>query len=176
MDKETFSKLYHNTLHLIHIWFEDRKDKGGNDYVKHLYAVADAIEDELSELDFDESYEVIRDRYQKAIIVGLLHDILEDTECPESELRRIGCDDEIIEAIKSVTRRNDEHKYFDFIKRAKENSIGRIVKKYDLKNNMDVTRLKTFGDYEMKRLKKYWYSYKYITDEISKYELDKVKL
>ena len=38
--------------------------------------------------------------------------------------------------------------YFDFIERASKNDIGRIVKIYDLENNMDVRRLNKFGDYE----------------------------
>ena len=35
---------------------------------------------------------------------------------------------------------------------------------------MDIRRLKTFGDYEQKRLKKYWYSWKYLKGEISEIE------
>ena len=68
----------------------------------------------------------------------------------------------IIEAIKSVTRKKEEQYYFDFIERARNNDIGRLVKIYDLENNMDIKRLSTFGDYEQKRLKKYWYAWKYL--------------
>ena len=32
---------------------------------------------------------------------------------------------------------------------------------------MDIRRLDEFGDYEQKRLKKYWYSWKFLKREIS---------
>jgi len=177
MDNDTFKKLYHNTIHLIHIWFKDKKDKGGNDYIEHLYAVENSIWDllhniECCKIDDIEVYDTLR----KALIVALLHDILEDTECTELQLREAGCDDEIIDAIKSVTRRKDEHNYFDFIKRAKQNKIGRIVKRFDLENNMDIRRLNKLEDYDLKRLKKYWYSWRFINDEISEAELNSIKL
>ena len=164
-----FLQLKQNTIKLINKYFKDKKDKGGNDYIKHLYAVAENIEDEAYEKVMDDNSSLAK-YYQKSIIVGFLHDILEDTECTEEELREIGCDDEIIEAIKSVTRRKDEQYYFDFIERARKNDIGRIVKIYDLENNMDVRRLNKFGDYEQKRLKKYWYSWKYLKGEIDAIE------
>jgi hypothetical protein len=88
----------------------------------------------------------------------------------EQELRDIGCDDEIIDAIKAITRKKEEQYYFDFIKRVSQNDIARIVKIYDLEHNMDIRRLKTFGDYEQKRLKKYWYCWKYLKGEISEIE------
>lgn len=160
------SKVELNAVHLIEKYFKDKKDKGGNDYFTHLWTVAMEVK--------KEAYKEVNDKnsskgifYQKAVIVALLHDILEDTDCTEDELREIGCDDEIIEAIKSVTRSKDEQYYFDFIERASKNDIGRLVKKYDLENNMDVRRLKTFGDYEQKRLKKYWYAWMFIKGEIN---------
>ena len=153
-------------LDLIRKYFKDKKDAGGDDYVLHLYKVADGVQKEMD-------YEVVDQKstlatfYRKAYIVALLHDILEDTPCTEDELREIGCDDEIIDAIKSVTRRKEEQFYFDFIERASRNDIGRIVKKYDLEHNMDIRRLTKFDDYEQKRLKKYWYSWKYLKGDIS---------
>ena len=130
-------------------------DKSGVPYILHPIHLAEQMETE------------------EECIVALLHDILEDTDCSEQELRNAGCDDDIIEAIKSVTRRKDEQYYFDFIKRANKNPIGRIVKIYDLENNMDVRRLSKFGDYEQKRLKKYWYSWKYLKGEITEKKAEK---
>lgn len=173
MTELELSKLESNVNKLILDEFANKKDAGGHDYLQHLYAVASAIEkDWLGEV----SVHACAEYYKKAYIVALLHDILEDTDCTVQELKNIGCDDEIIEAVQSVTRRNDEHNYFDFIKRASKNKIGRLVKIYDLENNMDVRRLSKFGDYEQKRLKKYWHSWKYLKGEITEEELDSVKL
>lgn len=165
MTELELAKLESNVNKLIITEFGDKKDAGGHDYLQHLYAVADAVEKEAN-------YEVVDPKstlaifYKKAYIVALLHDIFEDTACTEDELYKIGCDDEIIDAIKSVTRRKDEQYYFDFILRVSKNDIGRIVKIHDLENNMDIKRLNKFGDYEQKRLKKYWYSWKFLKKEI----------
>ena len=161
-----FKKLNAETGELLYKYFKDKKDNGGNDYIFHLYAVANAVENELIREKIDkhsDEYEF----YTKAYYVALLHDILEDTECTEEELIEIGCDAEMIEAIKAITRLKSEQFYFNFIKRVSENPIATLVKIYDLENNMDVRRLTSFGDYEMKRLKKYWYSWKYLKAEIS---------
>ena len=100
------------------------------------------------------------------MIAGLLHDILEDTECTVEILKENGFDDEIIDAIVAITRRKDEHSYFDFIKRLKSNEIARVVKIYDLENNMDIRRLSKLEEKDLKRLKKYWYCWKYLKNEI----------
>ena len=163
---DDFRKLELDVYHILDKYFKDVKDVAGNDYVLHLYAVADAVQKEAN-------YEVVDQKstlaifYKKAFIVALLHDILEDTKCTEQELRDIGCDDEIIDAIKAITRLSSEKYYFNFIKRVSENKIATLVKIYDLENNMDIRRLTKFGDYEQKRLKKYWYSWKFLKGEIS---------
>ena len=164
-----YRTLYSKTLNLIEKYFKDKKDVAGNNYLKHLFAVADAVDAEASREVVDRN-STKGTFYCKAVIVALLHDIFEDTDCTEDELREIGCDDEIIEAIKSVTRHKDELYYFDFIERASKNDIGRLVKKYDIENNMDIRRLDKFGDYEQKRLKKYWYSWMFLKGEISAIE------
>lgn len=159
-------KLRTSVHKLIFKYFKDKKDAGGNDYLQHLYAVAEGIKNEgnFVGVDIDPKLRLF---YDKAFIVALLHDIFEDTECTEHELRDIGCDNDIIDAIKSITRRKDEQYYFDFIERASKNNIGRLVKIHDLENNMDIRRLSKFGDYEQKRLKKYWYSWKFLKREIT---------
>ena len=166
MTKLELAKLRTDVHKLIFKYFKDKKDAGGHDYLQHLYAVAEGVEKEGNYVgaDIDASLRLF---YDTAFIVALLHDILEDTDCTVQELKSIGCDDNIIEAIKSVTRRKDEQYYFGFIERVSKNPIGRLVKIHDLENNMDVRRLSKFGDYEQKRLKKYWYSWKYLKREIS---------
>ena len=64
-------------------------------------------------------------------------------------------------------QKSNERNYLDFIKRASKNDIGRIVKKYDLENNMDIRRLKSFTNNDMKRLSKYWYSWMFLKGEIT---------
>lgn len=161
-----FRKLELQTLEFVKEKFANKVDKGGNPYVNHLYAVADKIESLGSKKSnwFEYTYSSLGLFYHKAYIVALLHDILEDTDTTEQDLRDRGYDDEIIEAVKSLTRKKNEN-YFDFIIRASKNDIGKLVKRYDLENNMDIRRLSEFGEYEMQRLKKYWYSWMYLKGE-----------
>ena len=159
-------KTLNNAIGLVNMYFHNKVDKGGNPYKNHLFSVAYAVEKEASKNVVDpNSTKAIF--YKKAYIVALLHDILEDTDTTEDELYKIGCDQEIVEAIKSVTRKSNERNYLDFIKRASKNDIGRIVKKYDLENNMDIRRLKSFTNNDMKRLNKYWYSWMFLKGEIT---------
>lgn len=91
---------------------------------------------------------------EKEKIVGVLHDVIEDTSITYKCLRNNGFDNEILEAVKSVTRDKNET-YDKFIDRVKLNPIGVKVKLADLNDNMDLTRISnpTKKDYE--RMKKY---------------------
>lgn len=70
----------------------------------------------------------------KERIVAVLHDVIEDTECTSVILYGLGFDEEIVEAVDSVTKREGES-YDDFIDRAGKNEIGRRVKLADLHDN-----------------------------------------
>lgn len=149
--------------------FKDKVDKGGHPYIGHLIRVSGAIELEKYKkcLDEDSTLSLF---YEKACVVALLHDVVEDTDITLDDLRAKGFDEEIVDAVDAITRRKEEIKYFDFIERVKKNDIARIVKIHDLEDNMDITRLDKFGDYEQKRLKKYWYCWKYLKGEITAIE------
>ena len=150
--------------------FQDKVDKGGHPYAGHLCRVAEKVNETITK-----NRQYVSDNYDKAVIVAYLHDILEDTDCTIPELEDIGCDQEIIDTVLAITRDIKEDKYFDFIKRVKKNPIARIVKIADLEDNMDITRLNKFGEYEQKRLMKYWYSWKYLKDELTEEQCSQIK-
>ena len=168
MNRTEIAILEQVVIDLINEKFKDKIDDGGVEYIQHLWNVAHSVETEGMHRSnwYDYGTSDSSMFYHKAYIVALLHDIFEDTDTTEEELRSIGCDNEIIEAIKTLTHKKNE-KYLDYILRVSENDMAKIIKIYDLENNMDITRLKNFGDYEMKRLKKYWYSYKFLYGDIS---------
>ena len=118
------------------------KDKGGNPYILHPLTVMHNLDTEVEK------------------IVGALHDVVEDTHWTFEKLAEEGFSDEIVDAIRSVTKSAEDHDYSDFINRAKNNTIGRKVKIADIKHNMDVTRIKQIGDTERERLNKYLESLK----------------
>ncbi len=87
-------------------------------------------------------------------VVGVLHDVLEDTQISAANLRESGFSEVILSALESVTKRPGES-YEEFVLRAASNPIGRRVKLADLLDNSDLSRISktTLKDYE--RLEKY---------------------
>ena len=71
---------------LAYKYFKDKKDRGGNPYMQHLRFVKNHC------LTYDGQ------------IVGILHDILEDTDCSISELENI-LHENLIESIQLLTRK-----------------------------------------------------------------------
>jgi len=112
-----------NTIKAMSIAYDAHNrqyDKCGIPYIYHPIIVAEQMKDE------------------KSIIVALLHDVVEDTDISLEYLSSI-FDTEIINAIDAITRRDNE-KYFDYIKRVKQNNIARKVKIADIKHNMQQDR------------------------------------
>lgn len=91
---------------------------------------------------------------EKERIVGVLHDVIEDTNITYKYLKCEGFDDEILEAIKSVTRYGDET-YDEFINRVKLNPIAIKVKLADLEDNMKIDRIPNPTEKDYQRVEKY---------------------
>ena len=85
-------------------------------------------------------------------IVGLLHDVVEDTDMTLDRLRKIDFSEEIIEAIDAITQRGHESNEV-YIKRCNKNKIARIVKVADMLHNLKDFHL--FGkDNQIRQIKK----------------------
>lgn len=111
-------------------------EKGGNPYILHPLRVMFRLESET-------------DR-----IVGVLHDVIEDTRYTLQDLRSIGYPEPLLQALDCLTRRETET-YEEFITRIRANPLARRVKLADLEDNMDVRRLPGLTDKDAERLKKY---------------------
>ncbi|MEE0978697.1 MAG: GTP pyrophosphokinase [Muribaculaceae bacterium] len=98
-------------------------------------------------------------------IVALLHDTIEDTDITPEYLLSRGFPQYIIDGIISVTKREGES-YENFVSRAKQNPIGRMVKIHDLEDNMDIRRLNEIDDATVERLRKYLKAYIFLTQTI----------
>jgi (p)ppGpp synthase/HD superfamily hydrolase len=88
-------------------------------------------------------------------IVAVLHDVCED--CPGwtfDRLRSEGFSDRILEALRSVTKRDGED-YEAFVRRAAANPIGRSVKLADLQDNCDLSRIAAPSERDLQRIEKY---------------------
>lgn len=92
-------------------------------------------------------------------IVGVLHDIVEDTTWTFDALLAEGFPVHIIDALRCVTKLSDDEPYEAFINRVKTNPLAVAVKINDLTDNMDIRRLQTLTDADMQRLNKYLKAY-----------------
>ena len=115
-------------------------DKGGVEYIFHPLTVAFQCGGNDS-----------------AIIVALLHDVVEDTGLTFEDLQeKIPLTSEELQALKLLTH-EDETNYFDYVKKIKDNELAAQVKLADLKHNSDLSRipenLRTEKDFQ--RIEKY---------------------
>ncbi len=94
------------------------------------------------------------DAPEAARIAAVLHDVVEDTATQLRDLRRLGYSEEVLAAVKLLSRRPDDS-YEQFIERVLPNSIARRVKRADLEDNMELRRLPTVTAKDLKRLARY---------------------
>ena len=123
---------------------KNQYDKVGVPYINHPLTVSNNLENE------DEK------------IVGLLHDVVEDTAVTLDDLR-LFFDKHIIEAIDLLTHK-EEDSYMDYLAKIKTNPLALKVKLADLNHNMDMSRFEnpTKRDYERLE-KKYKPAYEFLT-------------
>ncbi len=126
---------------------EGQFDKAGNDYIGHPLRV------------------MAMGRTDEEKIVGVLHDIVEDTPWTFEMLEAEGFSPEVIAALKCLTKTSEKENYDDFIERVRKNPLAVAVKINDLTDNMDIRRLPYLSDKDVKRLKKYLKAYKKLTGE-----------
>ena len=122
-------------------------DKAGNEYIGHPLRVMEMGKTEEEK------------------IVGVLHDVVEDSDWSFERLEAEGFAPEIIAALKCVTKISENENYDAFIERVKKNPLATAVKINDLTDNMDIRRLPYLSDKDVKRLKKYLKAYKRLTGE-----------
>ena len=123
-------------------------DRAGEEYIGHPLRVMEA------------------GRTLEEKIVGVLHDVVEDSEEWSFErLEQEGFAPEIIEALRCVTKLSADEPYDKFIARVKTNPLAVAVKLNDLTDNMDIRRLPYLSDKDVKRLKKYLKAYKQLIGE-----------
>lgn len=124
-------------------------DKGGKAYILHPIRVMMRLRTDDEEL----------------MMIAILHDVVEDSDgdVTLADLRSMGFSERVVAGVDSVTRREGES-YDELIKRSASNPDGRLVKKEDIKDNSDVTRLKGLRKKDFDRLQKYCIAYEYLKE------------
>lgn len=122
-----------------------QKDKYGAPYLGHVTRVMNAGETDQEK------------------IVGALHDVVEDTPWTFDDLRREGFPEEIIEAVRCLTKKSEDEDYDEFTERVRKNPLAVRVKLNDLRDNMDIRRMTSVTEKDVKRLNKYLKAYRTLT-------------
>ena len=121
---------------------KDATDKAGMPYAGHVMRVMQA------------------GRTHDEKIVGVLHDLVEDTYWTFEKLLDEGFPQYIVDALRCVTKTSEDEPYEEFIKRVKANPLAVAVKINDLTDNMDIRRLSDLTDKDVQRLRKYLKAYR----------------
>lgn len=114
---------------------KNQVDKGGSPYYLHPIYVA------------------LNMKTEEQKIVALLHDVVEDTEITIEDLKNKGFSKKIVDAVEVITKKKES--YETYLRKVKENDLARAVKIGDIKNNMDVSRLKEITEKDIARIEKY---------------------
>ncbi len=121
-------------------------DKAGNDYIGHPLRVMAA------------------GRTTEEMIVGVLHDVVEDSDWTLEGLAAEGFAPGVIAALRCLTH-DPKVPYDLYIDRIKGNPLAVAVKLNDLTDNMDIRRLPYLSDMDIERLKRYLRAYRRLTGE-----------
>ena len=116
-------------------------DKAGKDYINHPLRV---MEKGLTD---------------NEKIVGVLHDVVEDSDWTFEMLKAEGFSDEVIDALKCVTKLSESEDYDHFIDRILGNQLAIKVKLNDLEDNLDLSRLANPSEKDIARSQKYIRAY-----------------
>ena len=115
-------------------------DKGGEEYIHHPWRVM-------------ESFRMPEDK-----MVAILHDVVEDTPVTLEDLKSEGFSSDVIHAVDCMTRGEGES-WNKYIERVKGDNIALRVKIADLRDNLNITRLRSLKDIDINSLSMYLSTY-----------------
>jgi len=116
---------------------EGQVDKSGHPYILHPLRVALSVGDNKS-----------------LMAAAVMHDVLEDSSLLAEDLIRYQFSDEVISAVKAMTRDENRESYEDFIQRVMKNRWACIIKMKDIEDNTSIERMQQLEMSHMIRLQK----------------------
>lgn len=146
MDKELSATFLDKAAMICVTAHTGQRDKMGCAYFQHPMRVA------------------MRCSTDQEKMVALLHDTVEDTDITAEYLLAQGFPQSVVDGVLSVTKREGES-YEDFVARAKQNPLGRVVKLHDLEDNLDIFRLTALDADMTARYNKYLAARRFLLDE-----------
>ena len=126
-------------------------DKAGREYILHPMRV------------------MLRGRNDTEMIVGILHDVVEDTPVTLDMLRLEGFSEEVLAAIDCITKNKGES-YGTFIDRVLANPLATQIKLYDMEDNLNRDRIPYPTPKDEARFQKYEKYHKVILQKLTEYQ------
>ena len=123
-----------------------QKDKAGGAYIFHPIRV------------------MSRCRTPEAKIVGLLHDVVEDTSVTFDNLEAEGFSTAVLDALRLLTH-DKAVPYETYIEHIKSNPTATEAKLADLEDNMDIRRLQEVDEKAGARFRRYLAAYRFLTGQ-----------
>ena len=120
-----------------------QKDRYGAPYITHPLRVMQRLEEPTGK------------------ILGILHDVVEDTDWALEDLAREGFPQQVLDALDCLTKREGEE-YEKFVERSAANSLAKRVKLADLEDNMDLRRFPEVLENDLPRLQKYVKAWRFL--------------
>jgi (p)ppGpp synthase/HD superfamily hydrolase len=130
-------------------------DKGGNAYILHPLRMMMRLRSSDEEL----------------MAIAVLHDVVEDCDVSFDDLRSRGMTERVIQGVRALTRQNGET-YAQFIERLAGNRDALLVKREDLRDNSDLTRLKGISEKDVSRMQKYMTAFKRVEELLAAHAVD----
>ena len=126
-------------------------DKAGREYILHPMRV------------------MLRGRNDTEMIVGILHDVVEDTPVTLDMLRLEGFSEDVLAAIDCITKHKGES-YGTFIDRVLANPLATQIKLYDMEDNLNRDRIPYPTPKDEARFQKYEKYHKVILQKLTEYQ------
>lgn len=123
-------------------------DKAGRPYILHSLRV------------------MLQQDNDHARIAAVLHDVVEDTPITLEDLRDMGFDHAVIEAVDILTRDESTEDYDLYLERVSSNPIACQVKLADLQDNMDWDRISEPTERDHARVEKYRRAHRYLSGSV----------
>ncbi len=123
-----------------------QRRRNGTPYVLHPLRVMLAFEDETRR------------------VIGVLHDVVEDSDWTCADLEAAGFSRPIVEAVDALTKRQGEA-YDDYLTRLSPNPLARAVKLADLRDNMNVLELPGVNEKDGRRMERYLRAYRRLAEQ-----------
>ena len=149
-ENETKQGMLEDAIALAVEKFRGVRDKEDQPYILHLLRVSMSVDE------------------PDARIVGLLHDIVEDTDVTLNDLRALNFSKSIIDGVDHLTHRSDVS-YAEYVIRIRSHELARVCKIADLHDNYRLDRVAYRDghiDKDARRIQRYVLSYQFLRDKI----------